>query len=62
MSSKIKKMEFQKHRVSSCSNRLIELNEKMLILKRFIGKKKIFVGNSGKKLTLQVTNEECHIK
>jgi hypothetical protein len=39
MSSKMKKIEYQKRRVRSCFNRVIELNQKMLILKRFITKK-----------------------
>jgi hypothetical protein len=36
MSSKMKKIKYQTHRVSSCFNRVIELNQKMLILKRFV--------------------------
>jgi hypothetical protein len=40
---------------------VIELNQKMLILKRIIGKH-IFVLSFREKLTLKVTNEECHIK
>jgi hypothetical protein len=35
-SSKMKKIEYQTPRVSSCFNRVIELNQKMLILKRFV--------------------------
>ena len=41
---------------------MIELNQKMLILKRFITKKWFFFVIPGEKLTLQVTNEECHLK
>ena len=33
-----KKIEYQTHRVGSCFNRVIELNQKMLILKRFVTK------------------------
>ena len=32
----MKKIEYQTRRVGSCFNRVIELNHKMLILKRFI--------------------------
>ena len=38
MSSRMKKMEYQTRRVRSCFNRMIELNQKMLILKRFVAK------------------------
>jgi hypothetical protein len=38
MSSKMKKIEYQTRRVRSCFNRVIELNQKMLILKRFVTK------------------------
>jgi hypothetical protein len=38
MSSKMKKIEYQTRRVRSCFNRVIELNRKMLILKRFVTK------------------------
>jgi hypothetical protein len=38
MSSKIKKIEYQTRRGGSCFNRVIELNKKMLILKRFATK------------------------
>ena len=41
MSSKMKKIEYQTCPVGSCFDRVIELNQKMLILKRF-AKKKIF--------------------
>jgi hypothetical protein len=34
----MKKIEYQTRRVSSCFNRVIELNQKMLILKRFVTK------------------------
>ena len=32
----MKTIEYHTHRVSSCFNRVIELNQKMLILKRFV--------------------------
>jgi hypothetical protein len=35
----MKKITFQTRDVRFCFNRVIELNQKMLILKRFIGKK-----------------------
>ena len=38
MFSKMKKIEYQTRRVRSCFNRVIELNQKMLILKRFVTK------------------------
>ena len=38
MSSKIKKLKYWIYRVESGFNRVIELNEKMLILKRFVTK------------------------
>ena len=44
----MKKIEYQTHRARSCFNREIELNEKKLILKRFIGKKMIFFVIPGK--------------
>jgi len=34
----MKKIEYQTRRVGSCFNRVIELNKKMLILKRFVTK------------------------
>jgi hypothetical protein len=34
----MKKIEYQTRRVRSCFNRVIELNQKMLILKRFVAK------------------------
>jgi hypothetical protein len=34
----MKKTEYQTRRVRSCFNRVIELNQKMLILKRFVTK------------------------
>jgi hypothetical protein len=34
----MKKIEYQKRHVRSCFNRVIELNQKMLILKRFVTK------------------------
>jgi hypothetical protein len=49
MSSKMKKIEYETRRVRSCFNRVIELNQKMLILKRFIAKKLIFFCYSGGK-------------
>ena len=39
MSPKMKKIEYQTRRVGFCFNRVIELNQKMLILKRFVTKK-----------------------
>jgi hypothetical protein len=38
MSSKMKKIEYQTRRVRSFFNRVIEMNQKMLILKRFVTK------------------------
>ena len=38
MSSKMKKIKYLTFRMRSCSNRVIELNQKMLILKRFVTK------------------------
>jgi hypothetical protein len=34
----MKKIEYQTRRVRSCFNRVIELNQKMLIIKRFVAK------------------------
>jgi hypothetical protein len=34
----MKKIEYQTRRVESCFNRVIELNQKMLVLKRFVTK------------------------
>ena len=34
----MKKIEYQTRRVGCCFNRVIELNQKMLILKRFVTK------------------------
>jgi hypothetical protein len=34
----MKKIEYQTRRVRSCFNRVIELNQKMLIVKRFVTK------------------------
>ena len=34
----MKQIEYQTRRVKSCFNRVIELNQKMLILKRFVAK------------------------
>jgi hypothetical protein len=34
----MKKIKYQTHRMRSCSNRVIELNLKMLILARFVTK------------------------
>jgi hypothetical protein len=34
----MKKIEYQTRRVRSCFNRVIEPNQKMLILKRFVAK------------------------
>jgi hypothetical protein len=34
----MKKIEYQTRRVRSCFNRVIELNQKMLFLKRFVTK------------------------
>jgi len=42
MSSKMKQ-KYQKCRVESCSNRVIELNLKMLILTRFVTKNIFFM-------------------
>ena len=58
----MKKITYQTRRVRSCFNRVIELNQKMLILKRFITKKWFFLVIFGEKLTLQVTNKDCHLK
>ena len=58
----MKKITYQTRRQRSCFNRVIELNQKMLILKRFITKKEFFLVIPGEKLTLQVTNEEYHLK
>jgi hypothetical protein len=44
----MKKITYQTRRVRSCFNRLIELNEKMLILKKFIGKQIFFLVIPGK--------------
>jgi hypothetical protein len=38
----MKKITYQTLHVRSCFNRVIELNQKMLILKRIIGKKILF--------------------
>jgi hypothetical protein len=58
----MKKITYQTLHVRSCFNRVIELNQKMLILKRIIGKKNTFFLSFREKLKLQVTNEECHLK
>ena len=39
----MKKIEYQTHRVGSCFNRVIELNQKMLILRRFATKSVFFL-------------------
>jgi len=39
MASERKKIEYQTRRVGSCFNRVIELNQNILILKRFVTKK-----------------------
>jgi hypothetical protein len=39
----MKKIEYQTRRVRSCFNRVIELNRKMLILKRFVTKSVFFM-------------------
>jgi hypothetical protein len=44
----MKKITYQIRRVRSCFNRVIELNQKMLILKRFIAKKFFFFVIPGK--------------
>ena len=41
MSSKMKKIKYQAHRVESCVNHVIEQNEKLLILIRFVTKNDI---------------------
>ena len=61
MSSKMNKIKCQACRVESCFNHVIELNKKMLILTMISYKKNVWV-IFGEKLTLQVTNEECHLK
>jgi hypothetical protein len=43
MSSKIKKIKHQTRRVTSCFNRVIELNQKLLILKGFVAKSVFYV-------------------
>jgi hypothetical protein len=43
MSSKMKKIEYHTRRVRSCFNHVIELNQKMLILKRFVTKSIFYV-------------------
>jgi hypothetical protein len=39
----MKKIEYQTRRVRSCFNHVIELNQKMLILKRFVTKRLFYV-------------------
>ena len=39
----MKKKEYQTRRVRSCFNRVIELNQKMLILKRFVTRSGFYV-------------------
>ena len=39
----MKKIEYQTRRVRSCFNRVIELNQKMLILKRFVTRSGFYV-------------------
>ena len=48
MSSKMNKIKYQKRRVGSCFNRVIELNRKRLILKRFVSKMMAFMSESRK--------------
>ena len=55
----MKKIEYQTHRVGSCFNRVIELNQKMVILTRFVKKMIFYVMMTTE---LQVTNEEWHLK
>ena len=43
MASKTKKIEYQTLRVGSCFNHVLELNQKMLILKRFVEKIIVYV-------------------
>jgi hypothetical protein len=39
----MKKIEYQTRHVRSCFNRVIELNQKMLIFKRFVAKSVFFM-------------------
>jgi hypothetical protein len=39
----MKKTKYQTRRVRSCFNRVIELNQKMLILKRFVARSVFYV-------------------
>jgi hypothetical protein len=54
----MKKIENQTRRVSSCFNRVIELNQKMLILKRFVTKNVLYVMMT----TEMFINYFCNIK
>ena len=44
----MKKIKYHKCRVGSDFNRVIELNQKMLILKRFVTKNDLFISGSRK--------------
>ena len=52
------KIEYQTRRVRSCFNRVIELNPKMLILKRFVARSVFYVMMT----TEMFINYFCNIK
>jgi hypothetical protein len=54
----MKKKEYQTRRVRSCFNRVIELNPKMLILKRFVARSVFYVMMT----TEMFINYFCNIK
>ena len=54
MSSKMKKMKYWTCRVGSGFNRMIELNHKMLILRRFVTKNDFFFMSGSRKLILNI--------
>jgi len=50
----MKKIKYQKCRVGSYFNRVIELNQEMLILTRFLTKKKFCFMSGSRKLMLNI--------
>ena len=61
MSSKMKKMKYWTSRVGSDFNRVIELNQKMLSLTRFVTKNDFFMSGSRKLMLNIFENRENNI-
>ena len=62
MSSKLKKMKYWTCRVGSDFNRVIELNQKMLILTRFVTNNDFFMSGSRKLMLNIFENGENNIE